>query len=451
VLATAGEETRVRSFPILLAVAAALPQATAAASIARGPFLQQTGPSSTLVVVRTDAPASVAATADLPGGGAATATSEGTSHLLRLEGLPAATTVPYRVTVDGVEKATGTVRTPGAQGTAASQHAVMAVIGDMGTGGPVESANVAAMKARGVDAVLTVGDNAYASGSDAEWDPKFFVPFAPLLPETTLWPAPGDHEYLTPYAQAYLDAFELPAGPQGERYYSFDWGDLHVVSIDTNCIKPIDPATMGCDAATMLSWLRADLGATRASWRIAIMHRPAVATGHYGVYPEIAAALAPLFEEAKVDLVFEGHNHLYERTWPTRQGQPTAHDYDHPTAPVYVTSGGGGDWLYDLTIPAAAYTAFRAKDYQHVVFTLDVGRLRVESVRPDRTVLDSFEIVKDVTAYPGTEPGPGGAPGGGTPGGALAGNGCTSAGGGAGLLSLGLLAALAVRRRRRRA
>jgi acid phosphatase type 7 len=368
-----------------------------AAEIVRGPFLQQTGPQSALVVVETDTSASVEASAN-----GKTTQSQGTRHVLSLSGLPPASAVDYQVLVDGAAAASGTFRTPGVPKTQAARHAIIGVIGDMGSGGANERANVLQMKARGVEAVLTVGDNAYPNGAPEDWDPKLFEPFAPLLPFCTLWPALGDHEYITPYASGYLEAFELPDGPHGERYYSFDWGDLHVVVLDTNCVDPLDAATSGCSGPAMVEWLRADLLASTAPWKIVTMHRAAVATGKYGFSKKVATALIPVFEELGVDLVFQGHNHFYERSWPALAGQPVQESYDNSGAPVYVTSGGGGDWVYEPSFPPAVWTAFRATEYQHVVMTQDGGSLRIEAVRPDGTVLDQFELQKDVPP-PATE------------------------------------------------
>jgi acid phosphatase type 7 len=447
-----------RLFPrLFLCLAIVLPGLSRAATVVRGPFLQQTDSDSTVVVVKTDVAAAVRVVAEPPNRAPIVGESSGAQHVVRLESLPAATSIPYRVEVDGVAAKTGTIRTPGAPNTAAGRRAVFGVIGDYGTKGPAEHGNVARLVARGVDALLTVGDNSYPDGAAAEWDATVFGPLAPLLPNTTFWPVAGDHEYRTAWSQPYLDAFELPEGPQGERYYAFDWGDLHVVAIDTNCITPVDPNTQGCDATTMLAWLRADLAASKAPWTAAILHRPALATGHYGVYPQIQSALVPIFEEYGVDIVFQGHNHLYERTWPTRGGKPVAKDYDHRAAPVYVTAGGGGDWLYDFALPAAEWTAYREKNYQHLVVTLDGGSLKVESVLLDGTVHDAFTIVKDVPALPpcsgascGVAPGdpPPEEPE--EPAFGLGGQGCASAGAVPGLLALSALALVRVVRRRRK-
>ncbi|ACL66790.1 Myxococcales GC_trans_RRR domain protein [Anaeromyxobacter dehalogenans 2CP-1] len=446
-----------RSFPRLLLALAALPSAAFAASVTRGPFLQQTGPSSALVVVDTDAAATVQAIADLPGGGTARAASDGTHHLLRLDGLPAASAVPYRLTVDGVERPGGTLHTPGRPDTAEGRAAILAVVGDYGTGDPAEMNHIARIREEGAQAILTVGDNAYPDATAADFLTKLFRPMAALLADVTMWPALGDHEYRQAWAQPYLDAFELPEGPQGERYYAFDWGDVHVAALDSNCIVPMDAATAGCDGKTMVGWLTADLAASRAPWKIVLIHRPVVATGKYGVYPQIPAALLGVLEGAGVDLVLQGHNHLYERSWPTRQGQPVQKDYDHPAAPVYVTSGGAGGWLYDFALPAEPWTAYREKIDQHLRLTLEGGTLKVDSIRGDGVIHDTFTIVKDIPPLPAQPPGGGdGGGAGGTPetppaNGAVA-VGC-QAGAGSGwalLAPLAVVAAAALRRRRQR-
>lgn len=440
---------------LILSTLLVLPGLASAAAITRGPFLQQTSPHASLVVLNTDVPAAVRVVAELGAGGTVVGESAGTAHhVVRLEGLPAASVVSYRVELEGAVRATGTLRTPGEPDTAEGQRTVLGVIGDYGTQGPIQAGNTAALLARGVSAVLTVGDNAYPDGKAEDWDPAVFRPMAALLASTTFWPVPGDHEYRLPYAQPYLDALELPEGPDGERYYSFDWGDVHVVALDSNCLSPMDAATAGCTRDSMVTWLREDLAATQAPWKIALLHRPVLATGKYGSFPEVASALEPLFQEYGVDVVFQGHNHLYERTWPSRDGAPVKTGegaYDRPGAPVYVTTGGGGDWLYDFEKPVAPFTAYREKVGQHVVVTVDGGSMHVESVRHDGVVHDEFTIAKDVAPAPA---GTGGGGGGGSSwqsgGPVVRGGGCASAGGGAGLAAFAALAVSETLRRLRR-
>ena len=65
-------------------------------------------------------------------------------------------------------------------------------------------------------------------------------------------------------------------------------------------------------------------------------------------------------------------------------------------APVYVTTGGGGDWIYESTGRQPEWSAFRETEFQHVQLTVDGGDLRVDSIRPDGSSLDSFTLQKEV-------------------------------------------------------
>jgi acid phosphatase type 7 len=375
-----------------------------AATITRGPFLQQTTPTSSLMVVHTDTPATVEARD--PAGNVLARGEPAREHHLRLEGLRPASNVTYQLFLDGTPVGqAATFRTPAIPGTEQAQHAVLGVIGDMGSGGKNERANVQQLKARGVEAVLTVGDNAYPSGAPGDWDPKLFQPFAPLLSQSTLWPALGDHEYETPRATGYLDAFVLPEGPEGERYYSFDWGDIHVAVLDSNCVDPTGGVII-CEPGKMVAWLTADLAASQAPWKLVTIHRPAVASGRYGPSEPVTKALMPLFEKAGVDLVLQGHNHVYERSWPMRGGRVIQKSYARSGAPVYMTTGGGGDWVYESTGTPPDWSVVRRTEFHHLVLTLDTGSLRVDAVRPDGSLFDTFTLTKDVPP-PTQQPAPG--------------------------------------------
>ena len=386
---------------LLLAAAALLPAAASAATLTRGPFLQQTSQTSTLLVARTDAPATVLVDVRDAKGEGTSARSSGTEHVLRVEGLRPATTYTYELSVDGAPVHADAFRTAPAPRTADGRSVVLGVVGDMGTGGPNERAHVDRLVEAGVDALLTVGDNSYPEGAPEEWDPKFFEPFAPLLSSVPVFPAVGDHEYLTPYAAGYLDAFVLPEGPSGERYHSFDWGDVHVTVLDSNCLDPMDgPRADGCDETTMLAWLDADLAATDASWKVVTVHRPAVASGRYGPSAPVARALPPLLEAHGVDLVLQGNNHFWERSWPLRGGAVVQRGYDAPGAPVYVTSGGGGDWLYDSAGPQPPWSAYRETVSQHALLRFAGDRLTVEARGTDGSVIDTFTITKPIDRGP---------------------------------------------------
>jgi hypothetical protein len=93
-----------------------------------------------------------------------------------------------------------------------------------------------------------------------------------------------------------------------------------------------------------------------------------------------------------------GHNHNYERTYPLLGGKPVVRHpnrYRRGQGVIYVTSGGGGKSLYDLTPEQPAFTAKREKCYQYLRITVSDKSLRVECHRTvDNSLLEQFEIVR---------------------------------------------------------
>jgi hypothetical protein len=151
--------------------------------------------------------------------------------------------------------------------------------------------------------------------------------------------APGNHEYLTNSAAPYLAGQAAPDSvvPQQDtgRYYSFDWGDAHFVSIDSNLLP-------GAAAARMLSWMDADLAATTKYWKIVFLHHPPYPTGAHLGDPICVLAqqnVNPVAERHGVQLVLAGHEHGYERSFPLVAGQVP--DPSRPSTTYLITGGGG--------------------------------------------------------------------------------------------------------------
>lgn len=93
-----------------------------------------------------------------------------------------------------------------------------------------------------------------------------------------------------------------------------------------------------------------------------------------------------------------GHHHNYERTYPLLSMKPRSHHpnrYSRGQGVIYVTSGGGGKSLYDLTPEQPAFTAKRERCYQYLRITVSDRSLVVECYRTeDNSLLDRFEIVR---------------------------------------------------------
>lgn len=186
------------------------------------------------------------------------------------------------------------------------------------------------------DSLFIPGDVQYPKGEIE----NFRQSFAPTWGRfSKIWrPAPGNHEYATPGASGYYDFFGSAAGPGRRGYYSFDLGDWHVVSLNTNC-KFVSCASRSAQGR----WLKRDLARSRNKCVAAIAHHPLLSSGHHGNNK----AVRPLFKQlrmARADLVFFGHDHHYERFAPVAETGRV--DFRDGIRSFVV--GTGGKSLYEL-------------------------------------------------------------------------------------------------------
>jgi hypothetical protein len=202
------------------------------------------------------------------------------------------------------------------------------VIGDSGTA----DANAAAVREgyktftgnRSTDVWLMLGDNAYNSGSDAQFQAAVFDTYPQLLRQIPLWSALGNHDAVDMVFYppgAYPQIFSFPtAGEAGgvgsgsENYYSFNYGNIHFISLDSTT------SANRVAGSAMWAWLEADLVANSQEWTIAFWHHPHYSKGSHDSDSEVALqemrenGLA-LLEAHGVDLILTGHSHSYERSF----------------------------------------------------------------------------------------------------------------------------------------
>ena len=224
------------------------------------------------------------------------------------------------------------------------------IIGDSGTANSgassVRDAFATYSASRPADLWLMLGDNAYDSGTDAQYQAAVFNMYPALLRSTVLWPTRGNHDVLYSGANNdYYDIFSLPtAGQAGglasgsEAYYSFDYGDIHLVCLDSEGSS----RTVG---GPMAVWLRADLAATTRRWVMAFWHHPPYSKGSHdsdseGRLVDMRQNMVPILDSAGVDVVFTGHSHGYERSFLLNghYGLSTT------LTPAMIVNGGDGRW-----------------------------------------------------------------------------------------------------------
>ena len=152
------------------------------------------------------------------------------------------------------------------------------------------------------DVVLTTGDNAYQDGKLSEYM-AYYEPTWGRHKSSTR-PSPGNHEYHDPGAAGYFAYFGAAAGPSGRGYYSFDVGNWHLISLNSEIAHGA--------GSEQLSWLRADLAATSANCVLAYWHRPRFTAGNYTDFTEYTPFWQALYD-ARAELVLAGHDHNYQR------------------------------------------------------------------------------------------------------------------------------------------
>ncbi len=365
------------SVAVLAALAlAALTLAAPAAPVAlvRGPYLQHLTRTSVTVVWNTDT-AAACSLAIRPHGGVSQviAGDPGTVCTIAVSDLSPATDYAYTPQADGVPLGEeSSFRTDGGQ----SRFSFL-VLGDSGTGGAKQAAIRDAMAATPADFILHTGDMVYEDGARDEYDPNFFRPYAPLLRRLMLWPTLGNHDIKTENGAPWREAFG------SEEYYSFDFGTAHVAVIDGN-----DATAPGSPQHTFLAQ---DLAASAAPWKFVVFHHSIYSSGAHGSDLDIRADLVPLFDQHGVDVVFMGHEHDYERTVMLKADLP---------APVgegtlYVTTGGGGAEV--RAVRRSSFTAYAESVFHFVRVVVDDGWLRVQMIRADGVVRDTFVLERGAT------------------------------------------------------
>ena len=158
--------------------------------------------------------------------------------------------------------------------------------------------------------VFAAGDLAYPDGSDEQFA-KCYGPTWGRFKDRTR-PAPGNHEYHSDGASGYVRYFGAIAGDPKKAYYSYDLGDWHIVSLNSEC-----DAVGGCGAGSAQEqWLRQDLKDHQVKCTLAYWHKPLFSSGAaHGNAPEMKPLWDALYA-ADAEIVIGGHDHDYERFAP---------------------------------------------------------------------------------------------------------------------------------------
>lgn len=423
--------TRLLHSFLVLAWSVAL-QSLGAQSLIRGPYLQMLSPNAVTIRWQTD----VACDSRVNYGAAPAALANPVSdaaslieHDIRLNGLTPDTTYYYAVGTSTTTLAGGDAtfrfKTPPLPGTIKPVR--IWVLGDSGTSGDgtgraenVRDAYYNSPLYQDPDLWLMLGDNAYDNGTEAQTTRAIFNSYPTMLRKAALFPTIGNHDTDTSNGAPYFNAFTLPTNGEcgglasnTERYYSFDYANIHFVCLDDRLRAVGGP---------QLTWLENDLANTTQKWIIAFWHAPPYSKGSHNsdsenALVELRANFLPILENHGVDLVLCGHSHSYERSMlinghyglsgtfipathalDTGNGKETGDGAYHKAegsnnGTVYVAAGNSGK----ISGGALNHPVMITSQNKLGSLILDVNgnRLDLREIGTDGLVFDNFTLLKE--------------------------------------------------------
>jgi 3',5'-cyclic AMP phosphodiesterase CpdA len=351
-----GVGARVVACLIALAGTVSAPRAQAQV-VTRGPLIQNPAALPTTITVAwwTDlagdstveyglTPA-LGSSASLPQAPSCEVGGAGTCHVVPLTGLLPGTRYYYRLLTNGIEVQSTTYFTT-LKDAPDTSDLFFTVIGDWGQATAAEQDIADRQNAADPQIILTVGDNAYQNGTQSDLDDNALAYYRTPFSRILYFPALGNHDLnavggAANYASsAHAKTFLLPTnGTQPERYYSFESGNaLFVVTDSDDC----------CDA-TQRAWLEAQLASTPRKWKFVFLHHTpySCANGFASIGSDttVRNSWGPLFEQYGVDVVFTGHDHIYERTRTMDEYLIGGGAGSDGLGTTYIMTGGGGATL----------------------------------------------------------------------------------------------------------
>jgi acid phosphatase type 7 len=325
------------------------------------------------------------------------ATADGRRQRVRIAGLEPGTTYAYEIRTGGrpltADLTFQTNRPLGA-------HYTFLVFGDSGLGGRAQYLLAAEMgRAQPpADFLLHTGDQVYPDGARRRYEERFFAPYRHLLTRVGFWACLGNHDVKKSNpakpepgddgAPAYEEIFDLPQNgppglPAGHNYW-FDYASCRIAVIDSNITESLM-------AKKVAPWLEAVMADPAPHWKFVALHHPPYTGARHKPDARVQRVLVPVFDAAGVDVVFSGHDHLYERMHPMRGGQIVTEG----ASVLYIVTGAGGGELYEMKEPRPAYiAAFDDHDYSFTQVTIDGDELSLRQIALDGHVIDNFTLQK---------------------------------------------------------
>jgi len=216
------------------------------------------------------------------------------------------------------------------------------------------------------DMVLMLGDNMYGRQEAQDFVTKFERPYAALLQAGVLFYATlGNHDNQN---NRFYKAFNMG----GERYFTFVKKNVRFFVLDTNQLDPKQRA-----------WFDETLQRSDDQWRICFFHHPIYSDGgRHGSDVALRVVLEPLLIKYGVDVVFSGHDHMYERLKPQK-------------GITYFVSGSGGELRRGDVRPSGLTAAYYDQDQSFMLVEVAGDEMFFEAVARSGAKVDSGVIRRE--------------------------------------------------------
>jgi 3',5'-cyclic AMP phosphodiesterase CpdA len=246
-----------------------------------------------------------------------------------------------------------------------------AVIGDWGTGDHDCIGTAARMLATHertpMDLIIAAGDNVYPNGSGRYFSKAIEQPFAGIIKDKIpFYAVLGNHDV----EEGRQDQCQYPLfNMGGKNYYTIKQGDglAELFMLDSTDF----------DSAQM-NWLEQELKGSKAKWKIAVLHHPLYSSGKkHGSSMGLRKMLEPVFTRYGVQVVFSGHDHIYERT-KLQQG-----------IQYFVTGAGGKTRRGDVNLKSDFREVSYDEDNHFMLIDVDDKQINFQAINEVGSVIDS--------------------------------------------------------------
>ena len=236
--------------------------------------------------------------------------------------------------------------------------------------------------------LLHAGDLVDKGKMNDDWVDEFFPSMHPLISRVPFYPVLGNHE------QNARNYFDYMVVPDPEYYYQFKYGNAQFFMIDTN--RKVSPDS------EQYKWLDKALSESTAKWKFVCHHHPPYSSDEndYGDLWKTnkstrgdlrARQLVELYDKHDVDVVWNGHIHSYERTWPLKRNNAVADD----EGTIYMITGGGGGGLETPGPYRPFFQNTVRRGHHYTVVAINGGTLQLKAFDFDDELFDSVKLEKD--------------------------------------------------------